>query len=49
MERIHSEISPILVRSDVPVLTMTKGQVLLEKSTDDFDTPTGFPGLHQLT
>ena len=49
MECIHSEISPILVRFDVSVLTTTKGQVLLEETVDDFESPPGFPGLHQFT
>jgi hypothetical protein len=47
MERIHSKISPILMRSDVPILTIAEGQVLLDESMNDFDSPTGFPGLDQ--
>ena len=47
MERIQSKISPILVRSDVPILTIAEGQVLLDESMNDFDPPTGFPGLDQ--
>ena len=47
MERIQSKISPILMRSDVPILTISEGQILLDESVDDFDPPTGFPGLDQ--
>jgi hypothetical protein len=38
MERIHSKISPILMRSDVSILTIAEGQVLLDESMNDFDS-----------
>jgi hypothetical protein len=47
MERIQSKIRPILMRSDIPILTIAEGQILFDESMDDFDPPTGFPCLDQ--
>ena len=35
------------MRSDVPILTIAEGQVLLDESMNDVDPSTGFPGLDQ--
>ena len=37
------------MRSDVPILTIAEGQVLLDEPMNDFDSPTGFPGLDHFT
>jgi hypothetical protein len=37
------------MRFDVPILALAEGQVLLDESMNDFDPPTGFPGLDQFT
>ena len=42
MERIQSKISAILMRSDVAILTVAEGEVLLDESMDNFDPPASF-------